>query len=106
MNEIVAVASSDRFKISFKLALSMVMAYGFALWFDWDRPHWAALAIALISMSTLDESLAKGGQRLWGTLLAVPVSLHFIRQQAMARPSAKVSTSKNSMGAPIFLKNR
>jgi uncharacterized membrane protein YccC len=78
MNQIVPVALTDRFKVSFKLALSMVIAYGFALWFQWDRPHWAALAIALISLSTLDESLAKGGQRLWGTLLAVPVSLSLI----------------------------
>lgn len=67
-----------RFQTSFKLALSITMSYGLALWFEWDHPHWAAFAVALISTSTLNESLAKGGQRLLGTLLAVPVSLTLI----------------------------
>ena len=78
MNEIAAGALSDRFKLAFKLSLAMVMAYGFALWCNWDKPMWAVFAVALISMSTLGESLAKGGQRLRGTLLAVPVSLTLI----------------------------
>jgi len=78
MNEIAADALSDRFKFSFKLSLAMIMAYGFALWFNWDKPMWAVFAVALISMSTLGESLAKGGLRLQGTLLAVPVSLGLI----------------------------
>ncbi len=85
MNETAAGVLSDRFKFSFKLGLAMVMSFGFALWFNWDRPMWAAFAVALISMSTLDESLAKGGQRLWGTLLAVPVSLAFIALFAQER---------------------
>jgi uncharacterized membrane protein YccC len=69
---------SPRFQNSFKTALAMVMAYGFALWFNWDRPMWAGFAVALISMPTLEASLNKGGQRLWGTLLAAFVALSLI----------------------------
>jgi hypothetical protein len=32
MNENATAALSDRFKLSFKLALAIVMAYGFAHW--------------------------------------------------------------------------
>ena len=78
MNETAPYALSDRFKFSFKLALAIVMAYGFALWFNWDKPMWAVFGVTLISMTTLGESLGKGGLRLQGTLLAVPVSLGLI----------------------------
>ena len=69
---------SERFKHSVKTALAIVLAYGLALWFDWDRPMWAAFAVALISMPTLEASLGKGGQRLWGTSLATVVALSLI----------------------------
>ncbi len=69
---------SDRFKLSVKTALAMVLAYGLALSFDWAKPMWAAFAVALISLPTLEASLGKGGQRLWGTLLAIVVALSLI----------------------------
>lgn len=78
LEKYIETMTGERFKSSFQTALAMTMAYGFALWFDWDRPMWAAFAVALISLPTLEESLAKGGQRLRGTLLAIPVSLSFI----------------------------
>ncbi len=66
---------SDRFTHSFKTALAVTLAYGFALWFDWDKPMWAAFAVILISLSTFEASLYKGGQRLVGSLLAAIVAL-------------------------------
>jgi uncharacterized membrane protein YccC len=76
---------SERFKHSVKTALAIVLAYGLALWFDWDRPMWAAFAVALISMPTLEASLGKGGQRLWGTALATFVALSLIALFAQDR---------------------
>lgn len=78
MTRVLYMALSERFKHSFKTALAVVLAYGFALWFDWDKPMWAAFAVILISMPTLEASLGKGGQRLWGTLLATTVALLLI----------------------------
>ena len=69
---------SGRFKHAVKTALAITMAYGFALWFDWSKPMWAAFAVALISLPTLEASLGKGGQRLWGTLLASIMALTLI----------------------------
>ena len=78
MNTELAEFPSRRFKNAFKTALAMVMAYGLALWFNWDKPMWAAFAVAFISMSTVGETLSKGGQRLLGTLLAAVVALTII----------------------------
>jgi hypothetical protein len=69
---------SPRFKNAVKTSLALVMAYGFALWFDWDRPMWAAFAVALVSLPTLEASLGKGAQRLRGTLMATVVGLGLI----------------------------
>ena len=69
---------SERFTHSFKTALAVVLAYGLSLWFEWAKPMWAAFAVILISMPTLEASLGKGGERLWGTLLAMGVALTLI----------------------------
>ncbi len=69
---------SDRFKLAFKTALAMVLAYGVALAMNWQNPYWAGLAVALCSLSTSGESLLKGLLRVSGTLLALVVSLSLI----------------------------
>ena len=38
-----------RLQEAFKLALSMTLVYGLALWMDWDLPKYAALAVALVA---------------------------------------------------------
>ena len=76
---------SARFKHSFKTALAIVLAYGLALWFDWDSPKWAAFAAILISLPTLEASIGKGGQRLGGTLLAAVVALPLVGLFAQER---------------------
>ena len=69
---------STRTKEATKTALAMTIAYGIALSMDWDRPYWAGFAVAMISLSTIGQSLNKGAMRMLGTLVAVIVSLTLI----------------------------
>lgn len=61
-------------KESIKTALAVTLAYAIALGMDWDRPYWAALAVAVCSLGTLGDSLTKAAHRMLGTALAVAVS--------------------------------
>ncbi len=76
---------SVRTKESIKTALAMTIAYGIALSMDWDRPYWAGLAVAFISLSTIGQSLNKGAMRMLGTLIALLVSLAIIALFAQER---------------------
>ena len=69
---------NSRFKESVKTALAMTIAYGIALAMDWDNPSWAGVAVAVISLSTVGQSLNKGALRMLGTLVAVVVALAII----------------------------
>ena len=69
------ITLSPRAKEAIKTALAMTIAYGIALWMDWDKPIWAGFAVAFISLSTVGQSLNKGGMRMLGTLLAAVFSL-------------------------------
>jgi hypothetical protein len=60
---------SDRVKTAVKTALAVVLAYGVALYMDWENGYWAAFTVAFCSLSTVGESLNKGLLRLSGTLL-------------------------------------
>ncbi|WP_068011271.1 FUSC family protein [Pseudovibrio axinellae] len=66
---------STRAKDAIKVALAMVIAYAIALSMGWDRPYWAGLAVAFISLETSGQSFNKGAQRLGGTLLAAVAAL-------------------------------
>ncbi|KZK80729.1 p-hydroxybenzoic acid efflux pump subunit AaeB [Pseudovibrio sp. Ad13] len=66
---------SDRAKDSIKVGLAMVIAYAIALYMDWDRPYWAGLAVAFISLETSGQSFNKGAQRIAGTLIAAVAAL-------------------------------
>ena len=69
---------STRTKEAIKTALAMTIAYGVALAMDWDNPSWAGVAVAVISLATVGQSLNKGAMRMLGTLLAFVVSLTLI----------------------------
>ena len=69
---------SIRSKESVKTALAMTIAYGIALAMDWDNPSWAGVAVAVISLATVGQSLNKGALRMLGTLVAVVVALTII----------------------------
>jgi uncharacterized membrane protein YccC len=69
---------SPRFREAFKTALAVVLAYGIALSMDWEKPMWAAFAVAFISLATVGQSLHKGALRMLGTLVAGVVSLTLV----------------------------
>jgi len=69
---------TPRTKEAIKTALAMTIAYGIALSMDWDRPYWAGVAVAFISLSTVGQTLNKGALRMLGTLMAFAVSLTVI----------------------------
>jgi uncharacterized membrane protein YccC len=65
---------SVRAKEAIKTALAMVLAFGVALYLNWDRPYWAGFAVAFVSLSTVGQSLNKAALRMAGTIAAVVVS--------------------------------
>jgi len=76
---------SSRTKESIKTALAMTIAYGIALSMDWDRPYWAGFAVAMISLSTIGQSLNKAALRMIGTLMGMGVALTLIALFAQDR---------------------
>ena len=76
---------SRRTKEAIKTALAMTIAYGIALSMDWDRPYWAAFAVAMVSLATIGQSLNKAALRMAGTLLAMIVALSLIALFAQDR---------------------
>ena len=60
---------------SFKTALAITIAYGIALHMDWEQPRWAAITIALASLSTIGQSLNNAIERIIGTVTAGLVTL-------------------------------
>ncbi|WP_162027624.1 MULTISPECIES: FUSC family protein [unclassified Lentimonas] len=69
---------SRRAKESIKTALAMVIAYGLALGFGWERPLWAGFVVAFCSLATIGQSFTKAAYRMSGTLVAVVLSLLLI----------------------------
>ncbi|GAA4651811.1 hypothetical protein GCM10023116_40950 [Kistimonas scapharcae] len=66
---------NNRIKSALKTALAMVLAYGLALSFGWDKPMWAGFAVAFISLSTTGLTVNKGLLRFLGTLAGILCSL-------------------------------
>ena len=69
---------SVRTKEAVKTSLAVVIAFGISLWMDWDRPYWAAFAVAFISLDTTGASLNKGVMRMLGTLVAILAAFTFL----------------------------
>lgn len=76
---------SDRVRFAVMIAGGITLAYGIALWMDWQRPYWAGLSVAMIGLSTMGESIFKGLQRLAGTAVAILVALALISLFAQER---------------------
>ncbi|GAB6038594.1 hypothetical protein JCM15519_31530 [Fundidesulfovibrio butyratiphilus] len=55
-------------KESIKTGLAMVLACATAMAMGWNNPYWACIAVAVVSLPSVGESLMKCLQRLWGTL--------------------------------------
>lgn len=69
---------SPRFQSAFKVALAIVIAFGVALWMDWEKPYWAGFAVAFISLETAGASLNKAAMRMLGTLVAIAAVFAFL----------------------------
>jgi len=63
----------------------MTLAYAIALAMDWDRPYWAAFAVAFVSLTTVGQSVNKAVLRITGTVMAMAVSLLIISLSAQDR---------------------
>ncbi len=72
------VTLSRRTRESIKTALAMTIAYGIALSLDWDKALWTGFTVAMISLSTIGQSLNKAALRMLGTLAAVGVGVTMI----------------------------
>jgi uncharacterized membrane protein YccC len=74
------ITLNTRTKEAIKTGIAMAIAYGVALQMDWDRPYWAAFAVAFISFSlpSAGQSLHKGALRIFGTLVAGVAALTLI----------------------------
>ena len=69
---------STRSKEAIKTGLAMAISYGIALQLGWDKPSWAGMAVAMISLSTAGQSLNKGAMRMLGTLVGFAAALTFL----------------------------
>jgi uncharacterized membrane protein YccC len=76
---------SRKAKESLKTALAMIVTYGIALRMEWDQPHWAAFAVAFVSLANVGQSLNKAALRMLGTVVAMVVAMIFIAIAAQDR---------------------
>ncbi|MGP8304891.1 FUSC family protein [Vibrio sp. YIC-376] len=66
-------------KEAIKVALSIVIALSLALWFQWEKPYWAAIAVVVMALNeSYAHSIHKGHNRVWGTLVGIAYSLFLI----------------------------
>lgn len=66
-------------KESIKVALSICIAISLAIYFQWSKPYWAAIAVAVMAMNeSFGHSIQKGYNRLFGTLLGVAYSFFLV----------------------------
>lgn len=66
-------------KEAIKAALSIVIAICLALWFQWEKPYWAAIAVAVMALNeSFAHSINKGHNRLKGTLLGTGYAFFLI----------------------------
>ncbi|UIJ43263.1 FUSC family protein [Vibrio kanaloae] len=66
-------------KEAIKAALSIVIAICLALWFQWEKPYWAAITVAVMALNeSFAHSINKGHNRLMGTLLGTGYAFSLI----------------------------
>jgi uncharacterized membrane protein YccC len=69
---------STRTKEAIKTGLAMTISFGIAMHLGWEKPSWAGMAVAMISLSTAGQSLNKGAMRMLGTLVGLGAALTFL----------------------------
>lgn len=66
-------------KEAIKAALSIVIAICLAFWFQWEKPYWSAIAVAVMALNeSFAHSINKGHNRLRGTLLGTGYAFFLI----------------------------
>ena len=65
-------------KEAIKTGLAMVTVFGIAFLFGWDDPKWGGLAVAMLSLPTIGQSLNKGARRIAGTVLGAFAGLLYL----------------------------
>lgn len=65
-------------KEAIKTALAVTIAYGVVLSLGWDKPAWAGIAAAFVSLNTIGQSFTKAAMRMLGTLLGGAAALFLL----------------------------
>ncbi|OIQ50324.1 p-hydroxybenzoic acid efflux pump subunit AaeB [Pseudodesulfovibrio hydrargyri] len=66
---------SLRLREALKAGLAMAVTCGVSLSLGWDNPSWACIAVAVVSMPTIGESINRSFHRLLGTVMGGLVAL-------------------------------
>jgi len=61
---------STKSKEGIKTGLGIVIAFAMAMALGWEKPYWAVLAVAIISLDTTGQSMNKAAMRMLGTIVA------------------------------------
>ncbi|MGY0615979.1 FUSC family protein [Vibrio sp. FJH11] len=70
---------SSSSKEAIKVALSIVTAICLALWFQWEKPYWAAIAVAVMALNeSFAHSIHKGYNRVLGTLVGIAYAFFLV----------------------------
>ncbi len=72
------ISLSTPAKEAIKTALAMVIVFAIAFLFGWDKPEWAGIAVAMVSLPGIGQSLNKGARRIAGTLLGAMAGLFYL----------------------------
>jgi uncharacterized membrane protein YccC len=72
------ISLSTRAKEAIKTGLAMVIVFAIAFLFGWDKPEWAGLAVAMVSLPGIGQSLNKGARRIAGTVLGAIAGLIYL----------------------------
>ncbi len=70
---------SSSIKEAIKVALSIVVSICLALWFQWEKPYWAAIAVVVMALNeSFAHAIHKGHSRVWGTLVGIAYAFFLI----------------------------
>lgn len=69
-----------------KVALSIIIAICLALWFQWEKPYWAAIAVGVMALNeSFAHAINKGYNRIIGTLLGAVFAFFLIEMFSQDR---------------------
>lgn len=70
-----SLTTKEAIKVGFSITISICLA----LWFGWEKPYWAAIAVVVMAVNeSFAHSIQKGKNRLLGTLLGTTYAFFLI----------------------------